>query len=371
MAPAGRRPRQLWLAAVLTLALLPPAVAGPSVVAARSERPGPTAASGRQRPPAPPAFATTVAEHGANPPKPRSDRPLRVLVSGDVLIHNTVWEAARTAEGFDFGPQLAELRPVVSHVDLALCHLETPLAPADGPFSTYPRFSAPPQIAEALRRTGYDACTTASNHSVDQGTAGVNRTLDALDAAGLGHTGTARSRTESDRITTFTARGMTLAWLAYTYGTNGLPIDGRRPWSVNLIDERRILADAARARRAGADAVLVALHWGQEYQSAPSAEQRALAERLTRSPDITAIYGHHAHVVQPIERINGTWVVFGLGNLLADQATIAPGVDDGLMVRLVFRRGPDGRVRVVGRPGVVATRIVRDGGPHVVLAGDE
>ncbi len=300
-------------------------------------------------------------------PATSADR-VRVLVSGDVLLHNSVWEAARSERGFDFAPLLAGVRRPIRHADIAWCHLETPLAPPSGPFTSYPLFSVPPQIAAGLRGTGYDGCTTASNHAVDQGTSGIDRTLDALDEVGLIHAGTARTRAEARRLTVISRGEITVAWLSYTYGLNGLPLDPARPWQVNLIDPRRIIADARRARQEGADAVVLALHWGEEYQPAPTSVQRELAQRLTRSGLFTFIYGHHTHVVQPIERVNGTWVIFGLGNLLADQAGVAPGVDDGLLVEVTLRRRTDGTV-VAGRPRPLHTRIVRDGGPHVILAG--
>lgn len=291
-----------------------------------------------------------------------SARTVTVALSGDILVHDTVWAAAASAArrqgrpGMDFRPLLAPLRPLVSRADLALCHLETPLAPAGGPYASYPLFSAPPQVAAALAWVGYDGCSTASNHSVDQGFAGVGRTLAELDRVGLTHTGTARSRAEAGRIGTFDVHGIEIAWLSYTYGTNGMPVDADNPWSVNLIAAERIERDARRARAAGAEAVLVALHWGDEYSHTPSAFQRDLADRLSRDPDITAIYGHHAHVVQPIERVHGTWVVYGLGNLLAGQGTTAPGVNDGMVAILTLRQRGDRPVRVL-RPAYHPTHI--------------
>lgn len=365
--PAPRRAsrRLAFITALLAYAvvpglLAPPAPAGPGAPAPRlALTPQPSAPSQST----PPETAPEVQPEDQQSPTAE----VRVLVSGDVLIHNSVWEAARTSGGFDFAPLLAGIRRHVRSADIAWCHLEIPLAAPEGPFLSYPRFSAPPQLAEGLRATGYDGCSTASNHSVDQGTPGVIRTLDTLDEAGIAHVGTARSRKEARRPLLVRVNDITVAWLSYTYGTNGLPVDAERPWSVNLIDPERIVADARRARRAGADAVLVALHWGTEYVTEPTPDQRRLAEQLTRSRAITLVYGHHAHVVQPIEKVNGTWVVYGLGNLLADQGTVAAGVNEGLMVEFVLRRRADGRV-VAGRPEPIPTRIVRNGGPHVVVA---
>ena len=301
-----------------------------------------------------------------------------VALTGDVLVHDSVWESARHAARrtrskaeFDFVPMLASLRPVISGADLAICHMETPVAPAGGPYSSYPLFSVPREVVHGLARIGYDACSTASNHSVDRGFDGVVRTIDALDREGLAHTGTSRSPAGAKNPVILDVEGIRIGWLSYTYGTNGMPVDADKPWSINLIDPARILRDARRARAQGADAVLVALHWGDEYSHEPSEFQVSLAKRLTRSPDITMIYGHHAHVTQPITKVNGKWVVYGLGNLLADQATVAPGVNDGLVAVVTLSQTGDSPARVT-KMATVDTHIQRSAPPYGelrVLAG--
>jgi poly-gamma-glutamate capsule biosynthesis protein CapA/YwtB (metallophosphatase superfamily) len=271
-------------------------------------------------------------------------------MSGDVLLHTPlVTQADRDAPGppLDFRPMLAQQKPIVSAVNLAICHLETPLADADGPFSGYPAFNAPPQIGTALATTGYDACTTASNHTIDQGMAGVRRTLSALDAVGIRHTGSARSAADAATPLLLEAGPATVALLSYAYGTNGIPVPAGRPYAVNLIDPARILRDAKRARAAGADVVLVALHAGTEYQQNPNSQQRELARVLTRSPDIDLVYGHHAHVVQPLQKVNGKWVAYGLGNTLARTSVTSNVVTaEQIMVRFTFGPVGDGRYAV-------------------------
>jgi poly-gamma-glutamate synthesis protein (capsule biosynthesis protein) len=329
----------------LTLAVL---ACLPAAVAASGSAAAPTTST---RGPTAVAVATTGASRTTS---------VTVALTGDVLVHNTVWQAARTeaarrghAPALDFRPLLAPIRPIIADADLALCHLETPLARRGGPYAGYPRFSTPREVAAALRWAGYDGCSTGSNHSVDQGAAGVVRTLRVLDRAGLRHAGTARSPAQAHRAVVFDVGGVRIGWLEYTWGTNGLPVADTV--SVNLVDPGRILRDARRARQRGAEAVLVGLHWGEEYQRAPSAGQLDLARRLARNPDITLVYGHHAHVVQPIRRLHGTWVLFGLGNLLADQATVAPGVDHGLIGLVTLTRDADGTVRVTQVASVPTT----------------
>lgn len=276
-----------------------------------------------------------------------------MAVAGDVLLHNTLWGTARNdaregrgSPALDFKPMFRSVRRVLTDADLAVCHLETPLSSPRGPFRNYPRFSVPPQVVDGLKHAGFDVCTTASNHSLDQGHGGLARTLRHLDRESMAHTGTARSATEARRTATFDVKGLRVALLSYTYGTNGIPVDADKPWSVNLIDPARIRADARRAKARGADAVLVALHWGTEYQNAPSAYQRRIADQVTRSPDVDLLYGHHAHVLQPIRRVNGTWVAFGLGNFVAQQDPAIRGVYDGMIAQFDLVRDRFGQVSV-------------------------
>ncbi|MCI0685651.1 MAG: CapA family protein [Sporichthyaceae bacterium] len=283
------------------------------------------------------------------PATPAEPSDITVLMSGDVLLRDTLWAQARRdaraagRSGYDFRPMLAGVRDAVSGADLAICHLETPVGAAGGPYSDYPVFNVPPQIVPALDWAGYDACTTASNHTLDQGSSGIDRTLAALDRAGIAHAGSARTAGESDRTTVLTVRGVRIALLSYTYGLNGFTRPDGSPWIVDLIEQRAILAAAKQARRDGADLVLVALHWGTEYRNDPTPRQRDLAEVLLDSPDIDLVYGHHAHVVQPFDRIGGKWIAYGLGNHLAEQYTQPERTHEGVMARFTFSRRADGR----------------------------
>jgi poly-gamma-glutamate capsule biosynthesis protein CapA/YwtB (metallophosphatase superfamily) len=277
-------------------------------------------------------------------PAPRAIR-LTIGVSGDLLPHLPVVARARAlagGRGYDFRPMLRPIRRWVRRNSLAFCHVETPLTPATP--AGYPRFNSPPALARAVRSTGFDACSTASNHSLDRGQAGIAATRRALTRAGVHHTGTFSSRRQQRRPLLLRARGVSVALLAYTQMTNGIPLP--HPWSVNLAGAGRILRDARRARRAGARAVIVNLHWGTQYRHAPDAFQTALASRLARSRAITAVVGQHVHVVQPIRRVGPLWVVFGEGNLLSNQtAACCPAASqDGMLVRLHLLVGRTARV---------------------------
>lgn len=265
------------------------------------------------------------AHRSAMPGGAPAPAPFTLVASGDVLPHDSVISQAAAdagGAGHDFGPMFADLKPVVSRADLAICHMETVYGEEGGPFTGYPDFTSPPEVAAALKETGYDSCSTASNHTLDDGADGLRRTLDALDRAGVRHAGSARSAAEAARPTLLRAGGASVAQLAYTYDTNDHPLPEGQPWAVNLIDERRIVADARAARRAGADVVVVSIHWGTEWETAPDEHQLALGRALTASrtgnrPDIDLIIGTHAHVPQAYEKVNGTWVVYGMGDQIA------------------------------------------------------
>ncbi|MFB8026934.1 MULTISPECIES: CapA family protein [unclassified Streptomyces] len=263
-----------------------------------------------------------------------------LLASGDILPHSSIIDRAAAdagGRGYDFRPMLKGAAPLVSGADLAICHMETVYGQEGGPYTGYPLFKSPPEVAAALRSTGFDSCSTASNHSLDDGAQGIGRTLDALDRAGVAHAGTARSAEEAARPTLLRAgkekNAARVAHLAYTYGTNGLPLPTGRPWAVDLIDRGRIVADARAARRAGADVVVVSLHWGTEWQDAPDDVQTGLGRELTASrtgerPDIDLILGTHAHVPQAYEKANGTWIVYGMGDQVAGAMKNHDGVQD-------------------------------------------
>ena len=302
--------------------------------------------------------APTLTETPTPTPTPTPERRTFTLVgTGDVLLHERLWlqaerDATETGNGvLDFTPQLANIAPIVSDADLAICHLEVPLAPADGPYEGYPTFSGPPQVVSALDATGYDACSTASNHTFDQGAGGVTRTLDALDAAGIAHAGSARTPSEAEQTTMVdveTTEGpVKVGLLSYTYGFNGIPYPASETFWANEIDEQEILADAATARQRGAEVVVVALHWGTEYDHDPNSQQAEVAPRLIGAPDIDLLLGHHAHVVQPIENIGGKWVVYGMGNLMANHAEPEGPKSEGLLTRFTFTEDlPTGRFAI-------------------------
>jgi poly-gamma-glutamate capsule biosynthesis protein CapA/YwtB (metallophosphatase superfamily) len=295
-----------------------------------------------------------------------------LVATGDVLIHQdrSLTAGARQPDGsYDFSGVLAAVAPLIGAADLAICHLETPVAPEGGPYRGYPSFAVQPEIVDALAGAGYDECSTASNHSLDDGTDGLARTLDMLDAAGIGHAGSYRTQAESVAPQILDVDGVKVGHVAATFGLNGVPIPAGREWSVDVADVPDVggmLAAAARARAAGAEVVVASLHCCLEYDSHPTGAQVAAVRILLASPDIDLVLGHHAHVVQPFERIDGEWAAYGLGNHIAQHATRGYPTEDSVLARFTFTRGDDGRFTVTRAEavplrielGVTAVRVV-------------
>jgi poly-gamma-glutamate synthesis protein (capsule biosynthesis protein) len=303
------------------------------------------ATAGGTGPPPPASTTTTVAPTTTT----AAPRQARLVFGGDVLIHRPVWEVARVPNGFDFSPMLDPIAPVLRDADLALCHLEVTLARPEDQLSSYPRFRAPEQLAGDLAEAGFDGCSVSSNHALDFGEAGVVATLDALDAARLGHAGTARSPAEDRRPARYVVGGIDVAHLSYAYGFNGFSPPAGKEWLVDRIDPMRVIADAQDAKAAGAELVVVSMHWGTEYRHTVTAAQQEVADALASAPGaVDLVVGHHAHVVQPISRVGEMWVVWGMGNLLSNNSTgCCPRESaDGLLVSVTIGDLPGGAVGV-------------------------
>ncbi|PFG20912.1 CapA family protein [Serinibacter salmoneus] len=355
--------RVLAVSAALTGALLLAACSSPASDGAASSpatSPGssPTAAS--QTPTEASPSPTEASPSPTPTPEPTpEDATFTILAAGDVLPHDSVLAAADTGEGWDFTQLWEPTTAWVQAADLALCHLEVPITEAREPVG-YPVFASPPSLAEDLAAAGWDGCSTASNHSVDQGWTGIVDTLDALDAAGLGHVGTARSEQEAAAPQLYTleraGRTVTVAQLSQTYSTNGIPVPAQAPWSVDMLDGPALITQARAAREAGADLVLASLHWGTEYTDDPIDSQTRLAQELAASGEIDLVIGNHPHVPQRMELLDGgpggegMWVAYSQGNYISNQdwRCCRPETGTGLFMWATVEVPVEGPVRISG-----------------------
>jgi hypothetical protein len=270
-------------------------------------------------------------------------RTFTLAASGDIMVHPPTWQQARKDAkneghaGYDFDPMLTKIAPRIKAADLGICHMEIPMAAGEP--KDFPHFSAPTEMAQTIKRAGYDACSTSSNHALDMGETGLLSTINTLDAAGIKHTGTFRTKKESETPTIYTVKGVKvghLSWAMHFNEDKGNRLPVGKEWMANKVSIPKILAAAKATRKAGAEVIILSLHAGTEGQHEPDVQQDRWISQLVASPDIDLILGHHAHVVQPIQKINGKWVVFGMGNTLARHDFPNDGNREGIIAQFTF-----------------------------------
>lgn len=256
------------------------------------------------------------------------EETVTLAVVGDIMMHIEEVQAAydRKTKQYSFKYMFEPVKPYIEKADIAIGNLETTLTDGSKGYTGYPRFSSPKQLAFALKYTGFDVITTANNHSLDKNFPGVSYTLDVLDSAGLLHTGTYRTKEESETILIVDKKGIKIAFLAYTYGTNGIPVEKGKEFCINMIDKEKIAADIAKAKHNLADVICVCIHFGNEYHRSPSENQKEMVDFLIQNgADI--IIGSHPHVLQPMEMRKVTldskekdvFVIYSMGNFISAQ----------------------------------------------------
>jgi poly-gamma-glutamate capsule biosynthesis protein CapA/YwtB (metallophosphatase superfamily) len=242
---------------------------------------------------------------------------------GDILVHNRVYEDAKLPNGgYSFNKMFTQVKDMLHKPEIVIANQESITGGTEMGLSSYPMFNSPHEIGDALLNAGVNFITMANNHTMDKKEKGILSAIAYWDKIGMPHTGAFKSQEDRNRIRTVTKNEITFAFLAYTYGTNGIPVPEDKPYLVNISQEDLMRQDIKRAKGLG-DVVVVSMHWGIEYQTMPNAEQLRLANLLAEmGADI--IVGTHPHVLQPfawIQRMDGhkTFVMYSLGNFLSAQ----------------------------------------------------
>jgi len=316
-----------------------------------------------QPPPQPEEPAASVPEEPAPPPPP-APTAATLAVCGDAMSHmpvtNDAWDAGR--DKYDYTRIMAGAGSRVESADYAVVNLETTLS-GGPPYSGYPAFNSPDGMAYSLKELGFDLCLTANNHSLDQGFSGLSRTLDVLDQAGLAHVGTSRTQEERDHsLAVADVGGISVAFLGYTYGTNGIPVPKKHPYAVSLfntdyltslctLDRERLAADLEAAKALDTDLIAVMIHWGVEYKTVQNRYQEETADFLFQhGADI--VLGGHSHVPQPMELRTlpdgrQGFVCYSLGNFISSQTK--PLTDTTAVLTLELTRDNEtGQAQVAG-----------------------
>lgn len=261
---------------------------------------------------------TPEPESESAPPPPTT---VTLAATGDIMMHSTQINAARQSDGsYDFHDVFADIKPYLNAADLTFGNLETTFGGKE-PYSGYPLFNAPDEVADALKGAGFDIIQTANNHTMDTRAEGAARTYNVLKEKGLTPVGTA-AKPEDRKPVIVEQNDIKIAFLAYTYGTNGMPVPKDQPYLINLIDEEAIEQDIKTAKEAGAEFIVVGLHFGNEYERKPTKEQRQLVTRVFEM-GADVILGGHPHVLQPMEQMEvggeQKFVIYSLGNFISNQ----------------------------------------------------
>ncbi|MFV0517939.1 MAG: CapA family protein [Aminipila sp.] len=264
---------------------------------------------------------------------------LNIFCVGDVMVHKSqiACQYDKNTGKYDYTNNYKYVKDYISSADLALCNIETTFAGA--PYSGYPDFSAPDELADALKDTGFDVAITSNNHMMDKGGNGLKRTLDVLRQRGFLTAGS-RLNQEEDRFTIADVKGVKVGVVPYTYETpssEGTAINGRliSEENANLInsfsyqtlekDLLEIKNTCESAEKAGAEILVLYFHWGEEYSTSANQWQRQIADYFVNNTNVDVIFGSHPHVLQEMEYIKNETtgktvpVFYSMGNFISNQ----------------------------------------------------
>ena len=273
---------------------------------------------------------------------------------GDIMCHNTqYWDAyQKETDTYDFSYVFENVKDYIAAGDVSIANIETSFAGKERGYSNYPVFNSPDELVRDVKSTGLDIITTAGNHCLDMGYSGLSRTIDVLKNNGIEQLGTYKSQEERDTIFIKDVKGVKIAFIDYTYGTNGIPVPSGKEYCVNLIDKNLIKKDIEAAKSQNVDMIIACMHWGDEYKTKANKEQEDLADFLFKN-GVNVIIGNHPHVLEQMEKRtitleDGTtqdgFVIFACGNFICDQN--AENTRNSIILNLDITRHSDGKVTV-------------------------
>ena len=278
--------------------------------------------------------------------KEDTTKRISLIMVGDNLIHDKIYNYAKNDNGYDFKPILENIKPIVSKYDLAYYNQETILGGSDIGVSSYPSFNSPYEVGDAMIDCGFNLVSLATNHTLDRGEKAILNSRKYWDSKKdkVMAVGSYSSYEDRNKIDIREVNGIKYTMLNYTYGTNGIqvpngkdylvniwPVTGINPLNDNKYQEyKKIVKEDIDRVRDKVDLLMVAMHWGVEYQDMPNKYQEDAAKYLN-SLGVDIIIGAHPHVVQPVTWINNTLVIYSLGNFLSAHEVVNMSNRVGLM----------------------------------------
>lgn len=245
---------------------------------------------------------------------------LSLIMVGDALLHGSVYRDAYKNGVYNFDSQLEYIKPIVQNYDLAFYNQESILGGTELGLSDYPTFNSPWEFGDAMINSGFNLVSLANNHTMDRGEKAVSNSCEYWKSKeDVLAVGSYCSKEDSEAIQIKEKNGIKYTLLAYTYGTNGISVPQGKEYLVNLYSDEKVKNDIAKVRDK-VDLLIVSMHWGTEYRTEPTEEQKREAEYLS-SLGVDIIIGTHPHVIEPITYINDTLVIYSLGNFISAQST--------------------------------------------------
>lgn len=267
-----------------------------------------------------------------------------MITAGDVLIHNSVYEDARIDSwNYDFKPMMTSIKEYVKGYDLKYYNQETIIGGKNLGVSTYPCFNSPDEIADAMLDMGFNMVSLANNHTLDRGESAILYSTGQYWASkDVMTAGSYNSFENRDKIQVKEMNGIKYTLLSYTTNTNGLKTPAGKDYLVNRYDADKVREDIERVKPY-TDVIMVAMHWGEEYTHTPVWEEKNIAEYLA-SLGVNVIIGCHPHVIQPVQFIGDTLVIYSLGNFISAQIGIERLVE--AMVSYDIVKHDDGSIKI-------------------------
>lgn len=271
---------------------------------------------------------------------------LSLVMVGDALLHSSVYNDAYKNGVYDFSSQLEYIKPIIQKYDLAFYNQESILGGTSIGLSDYPTFNSPQEFGDAMVDAGFNLVSLANNHTLDRGEKAVLNSCEYWKTKDVLTAGSYTSFEEANEIKIKEKNGIKYTLLSYTYGTNGIPVPSGKEYLVNLYSDEKAKEDIEKVKDK-VDIILVSMHWGTEYQTEPTEEQKRQANYLS-SLGVDIIIGTHPHIIEPITYINDTLVIYSLGNFISAQST---NNDYNTMVELmtsvdIIKEEKDGEVTI-------------------------
>ncbi|MDQ5983530.1 MAG: hypothetical protein RUMPE_00554 [Eubacteriales bacterium SKADARSKE-1] len=290
---------------------------------------------------------------------------------GDILLHNPVLRSCynSTNQTYDFGEIFSFFSPYIKKLDYSVANLECSISSSQWGYSGYPQFKSPESIVDAVQKAGFKMLLTANNHANDGGARGVFHTIDVIKQKNADFIGS-KDDVSVPPYLVKEVNGIKFGMINYTFGQfikdglsslNGIPLDKKASSVVNVFDYNKLDLFYSQMETAiknmkndGAQAIILYIHWGNEYELKPNKYQTEIAKKMC-DLGVDVIVGGHPHVVQPVDMFTSSdgshkmFCIYSVGNIVSNQRIALMNLktgntEDGVLFTTTFTKFDDGKV---------------------------